>query len=456
MIYNQAAIKNFFSNLNFNSEINNEKISFKNFSRLPIKINGINIDDDLIKFKKSIILNGKEINSIPSKEVFFLREYLKDEDFNYINKLGYFSFKNKKMNVFYSFTFADDLENKQYKNKKLNFNENAYSFKLEQQINDIRDKDFLSEKNNVLTFKRKVINLYEPLIIPEGKKLFANDDFVINFYNNSYIISKSPINLIGKSGIKIKSFGKNNYILVDSKKKSIIKNIEFYNLGAPDPKTYITGAITFYQGNVKIENVSFYNNKSGDDYLNLVKCIFDLKNININKSKFDAIDIDFSKGAIENLIIQNAGNDGLDISDSKVDIRNYKGLNILDKGLSVGEKSKVLIDDISITNSKFGVVSKDSSKVNIEKGFFSKNYVSLSAYNKKPEYFGGLINIKKMEAKDYTYDFLVEENSVITFKKKNIEFTKNINFKNFNNFDEKSISYWRNRLYWITFSTKAS
>ena len=98
---------------------------------------------------------------------------------------------------------------------------------------------------------------------------------------------------------------------MDSKKKSIIKNIEFYNLGAPDPKTYITGAITFYQGNVKIENVSFYNNKTGDDYLNLVKCIFDLKNININKSKFDAIDIDFSKGAIENLIIQNAGNDGL-------------------------------------------------------------------------------------------------------------------------------------------------
>ena len=131
----------------------------------------------------------------------------------------------------------------------------------------------------------------------------------------------------------------------------------------------------------------------------MVKCIFDLKNININKSKFVAIDIDFSKGAIENLIIQNSGTDGLDISDSKVDIRNYTGLNILDKGLSVGEKSKVLMDDISITNSKFGVVSKDSSKVNIEKGFFSKNYVSLSAYNKKPEYFGGLINIKKWKQK---------------------------------------------------------
>ena len=76
---------------------------------------------------------------------------------------------------------------------------------------------------------------------------------------------------------------------MDSKKKSI-KNIEFYNLGAPDPKTYITGAITFYQGNVKIENVSFYNNKSGDDYLNLVKCIFDLKNINlINQSLMQLI-----------------------------------------------------------------------------------------------------------------------------------------------------------------------
>ena len=43
---------------------------------------------------------------------------------------------------------------------------------------------------------------------------------------------------------------------------------------------------------------------------------FDLKNIN-NKSKFDAIDIDFSKGN-ENLNNPKHFNDGLDISDSKL------------------------------------------------------------------------------------------------------------------------------------------
>ncbi len=71
IIYNQAAIKNFFSNLNFNSEINNEKISFKNFSRLPIRIDGVKIDEKHLRFKKSIILDGKEIDSTSSEEIFF-------------------------------------------------------------------------------------------------------------------------------------------------------------------------------------------------------------------------------------------------------------------------------------------------------------------------------------------------------------------------------------------------
>ena len=50
------------------------------------------------------------------------------------------------MNVFYSFIFTDDLENKKYKNKKLNFNENVYSFNVEQQIYSTRDKIFYWKK----------------------------------------------------------------------------------------------------------------------------------------------------------------------------------------------------------------------------------------------------------------------------------------------------------------------
>ena len=68
--------------------------------------------------------------------------------------------------------------------------------------------------------------------------------------------------------------------------------------------------------------------------------------------------------------------------------------NIDDKAISVGEESNIEISEIKITDSKFGIASKDSSKV-IGKKILVENCIwyDFAAYQKKSFFNGGYINL---------------------------------------------------------------
>ena len=72
----------------------------------------------------------------------------------------------------------------------------------------------------------------------------------------------------------------------------------------------------------------------------------------------DALDIDFSNLKIENININFAGNDCVDFSYGNYQIKNLYALNCGDKALSVGEKSKLNIDQINALNSEIGIALK--------------------------------------------------------------------------------------------------
>ena len=111
----------------------------------------------------------------------------------------------------------------------------------------------------------------------------------------------------------------------------------------------------------------------------------------------DALDIDFSNLNIENINIKFAGNDCVDVSYGNYNIKNLYALNCGDKALSVGEKSKLVIDQINALNSEIGIAAKDSSIVNLNKAKFNSLEICLEAYKKKQEFEGGIINYIDME-----------------------------------------------------------
>ena len=203
----------------------------------------------------------------------------------------------------------------------------------------------------------------------------------------------------------------NGIVILNADKTSIIKNAIFKNLSNPSIDFWeIPGSITFYQSPVNIENTLFTSNNS-EDNLNIVRTNFTIKDSTIFSSKADAIDIDFSKGEINNLSIIKAGNDGLDISGSELTVRDILIKDIGDKGISGGEMSFLKGKNIKITNSNIALASKDKTLLQLKDVVINKVNIGFAVFKKKEEYGPAKISVKNLNKNLIKNFYLLEENS---------------------------------------------
>ena len=70
-------------------------------------------------------------------------------------------------------------------------------------------------------------------------------------------------------------------------------------------------------------------------------------------------------------------------------------MNCGDKGVSVGEKSKLKINTLIAEQTNMAVVSKDSSIIFLDNAYITNSDICFAAYRKKQEFSGGKIFIKK-------------------------------------------------------------
>lgn len=156
----------------------------------------------------------------------------------------------------------------------------------------------------------------------------------------------------------------------------------------------ISGCITF--SDINLDNVSIKMGKSNcEDAINFVRVVGQKLTVDIQDAFSDAIDADFSEIHFNEIKVKSAGNDCVDFSAGEYIIKHANVENCKDKGISVGEKSKVKIFEFLLNNSNIGIVSKDSSIVNIENFNIQNSKYCMATYRKKNEFLGGLINFKK-------------------------------------------------------------
>ena len=220
---------------------------------------------------------------------------------------------------------------------------------------------------------------------------------------NATIIFSGNINSIGTKKIKIIGDSASTILFENSIVK--LKNIEFIGFGNHIKvlNRAFTSAITFYKTSIDLNQVSFSDNYSGDDLVNIFRSSFKLENVKIKNSKFDGIDFDFSTGEIKNSTILNSGNDGLDFGGSQVKVINSSILNCGDKGISIGEKSSIYLSNTSIRNSEIGIGLKDESLAYIRNLKVSKNHLDLAVYGKKGLYDVPILNILPEDFRDLHY-----------------------------------------------------
>ena len=276
-------------------------------------------------------------------------------------------------------------------------------------------------------------------------KKFDNDKIKI-FYN---IGSPVPYFDEDKKELIFKqNDGKDQYIISDSN----LENIDIYFYGSNDlsnkknfNKLNQTGCLNIIDTSIK--NINIFSTKGiCEDSINLVRSKGNINKIDIKDAYSDAIDFDFSNIKLDALIIDSANNDCSDFSGGHYEISLLNLSSCGDKALSIGEFSKVKIDSFTASKSNIGIAVKDSSILDVNNVELEVVKYCLSAYNKKNEFNGGLINIDSVNCQDF-YKFKDIDNFskiVISNLKQNIDdsliqSTNNINFINdINSFASKN------------------
>ena len=272
----------------------------------------------------------------------------------------------------------------------------------------------------LLIIKKGAHTLSEDLVIPKRWTLVLEKGCEIDLVNKAAIISYSPVRAKGSKEEKILIYSSDNtgqgLTIIDNYGNSLFQNVVFSNLSTLAKYGWqLTGAVTFYQTNVFIENCTFKNN-SCEDAINLVQSNFTFSNSTIENTFSDGLDSDFSNGTISHSIFKNTGNDCIDLSGSNVEISYCEIVNSGDKGVSGGENSVVKIENTKINKAKIAIASKDLSVVNVSSVTVQNVDYGFVAFQKKPVFGPAKIIVTGGDIDLSSDNNLVDKGSLLILK----------------------------------------
>jgi len=437
------SIENYFEPINYDSNVHIESefsttttVSFRHpvstqfdsaFVVLEKKIKNLDLNKIHIKLLQSGINLTKEdldkkINKILLNLVKIKKVYLN------VDKEALEHNKFKPMEDVFS-VFHKTLEKIDPNIYLVKYDENYKTFQ--------RCKIYLKECSNFSLSPKNVRTLLEGELVLNGEEYqyMGKNTKSMNFIKpdlNSKMKFKKT-NIFYSEGIEIKPNLENNtldiyqnkpgarvFILGGELKDTIVNfsgfKKEFKNLpNYPIDIKGLTGCLTFV--NINLKDILINANRSTcEDSVNLINVKGNIKDVNIQKSFMDGLDIDFSDVEINQINISDSKNDCLDLSFGQYKLKKVNLSNCGDKGLSVGEQSFVQSEFINITNSNIGVASKDSSITELNNANLENTKICVTAYNKKQEFYGGFLKIQNIECKNYNEKVKTDSHSEIIVK----------------------------------------
>lgn len=305
--------------------------------------------------------------------------------------------------------------------------------------NKVMNDDFIRQKPNYTEFKFLETNeskkeivikpgtwaINSSLIFPEGYKIVCRKGTKLDLQNSAIILSYSPLQLSGEKENPIEIYSSDfkgqGIVVINANAESSFRYVVFKNLSNPLNNGWeLTGAVTFYNSLVSFSNCRFVESRC-EDALNLIQSVFSIDNTIFSKTQSDAIDSDFSKGRITNSSFYETGNDALDVSGTTISMENIYIFKSGDKGVSAGEKSFVKGENIKVEGGEIAFASKDLSQVNVNGVGINSSKIGFTAYQKKPEYGPGIINVAKIAMMNVDVPYLVEKKSKVIVEGKIIQ-----------------------------------
>ena len=379
----------------------------------------------LNKYNDRIIIPNDKSDKFFNKSIVKIRNNGKKlqnqiDEFDYFNNQIDFNKLNKDIQKSYSLSLRD-LNLIQSNIKSITKFNGKYKINL---INEPNIYFEISEKNLIQIISN---NEYQDkrFVFLSDKTDYRNIKFKdltkVDFFGGT-IIHSPGINLnisTLDNTINIKQRNPKDWILFKNSNLSnwniIFKGIFNNNLDFENNKfsrfnSYgLNGCLTLYKS--KLRNTNFdLENGICEDILNIKNSTGNINNIKINNALFDAIDLDFSNISMNYINISKAGNDCVDFSSGKYFIKEVILSGCKDKGISVGERSNFIANNLEIQNSKIGISSKDESISEIENAKFKNTKYCYEVAKKKQEFGGAKIKFNSIYC---TSDFIKDENSTV-------------------------------------------
>ena len=224
---------------------------------------------------------------------------------------------------------------------------------------------FVKKRNGGFLIKSGQWTVRKPLVIHGNLTLKPGAE--LHFESDAYLIVKGSLVAEGTatSPILLKPLEKvwKGLYVLDSEEESILRHVLIKDTDAlQDGLLSLTGGVTFYRADVKIENTEILGTNA-EDGLNIVKSAFLIKDSVISDTRSDAFDSDFATGRIISSKVNRVGGDALDFSGGSVLIEKAMIADVRDKAISAGEKSRLVVKDSKFSRVGVGLASKDGSVV---------------------------------------------------------------------------------------------
>ena len=254
-----------------------------------------------------------------------------------------------------------------------------------------KNLEFLrTDDNKNWTIRKGLWNINSPLVI--NGNLTIVEGASLKFSSSSYLIVNGYLTSIAKENNKIILTSLNDswggLYIYDSPRESLLKNTSISNISSiNDGILNLTGGITFYNADVRMENVDL-SDGFDEDLLNIVNSKYNFNNLVVSRATSDAIDFDFSEGKIDNIELSNIGGDALDFSGGSSIVSNANIFKVKDKAISAGEEAYIDIKNSKIDAVGVGIASKDGSHVYVFKSSIKNTEFSPAMTYVKKSFYG--------------------------------------------------------------------
>lgn len=398
----------------------------------------LNIRDDYSNVQKLKEYAPELINTIESLEVDKLEKSLKNNNLNISSKDLKVLLSELQENV--DQIYKVENRNSETLNQGYLKETKKYDIKfvfINFAKNEVHLCNQYLEECNKINIKFELENLVE-LLNKQNHYLFGTQ---FGFFNDFKSLEVNVEKITIENSIEIVKFGNPEVIVKDNQIDIEIlsiddkvlfrpidnnmQNFKNWNINASSSsqefseirqdKNLLTGCVTFY--NLNFENTSIKaDGMNCEDAINILNSSGTINKIEITDSLFDGLDIDFSNIRIESLDVLNSDNDCSDFSSGMYIIEIASMKNCTDKGISVGENSKINATTIEITNSFIGIAVKDSSSVNLNTFISNEVDYCVAAYRKKQEFAGSIIEINDLSCSELKTSY-IQKGSILNVGK---------------------------------------